>query len=186
MAGNNCIFGSEIQSKRQWDFWVQLKYSGSLPAFIACQKDSGSTGENGTQVKPVLLAVKRFAVWFVRILLAFSLWSPSILFQHLLIVFLIADSFNSALLVLGSRGTVEENKQDQGVVDVQIDIPNFMEILESKINDDTLDSYLTASSDSKMTIEEYTENFKSIFDKAAGCVVCNSIGENLSINLVKV
>ena len=41
---------------------VQSKYSGSLPAVVDCQKDSGSTGENGTQVKPVLLAVKIFAV----------------------------------------------------------------------------------------------------------------------------
>ena len=41
---------------------VQPKYSGSLPAVVDCQKDSGSTGENGTQVKPVLLAVKIFAV----------------------------------------------------------------------------------------------------------------------------
>ena len=44
---------------------LQLKYCGSLPAFIGCQKDSGSAVENGTQVKPVLLAVKRFAVWVV-------------------------------------------------------------------------------------------------------------------------
>ena len=42
---------------------LQSKYSGSLPAFVDCQKDSGSTGENGTQVKPVLLAVKIFAVY---------------------------------------------------------------------------------------------------------------------------
>ena len=42
---------------------IQSKYSGSLPAFTDRQKDSGSTGENGTQVKPVLLAVKIFAVW---------------------------------------------------------------------------------------------------------------------------
>ena len=41
---------------------LQLKYSGSLPAFVGCQKDSGSTRENGTPVKPVLLAVKIFAV----------------------------------------------------------------------------------------------------------------------------
>ena len=45
---------------------IQSKYSGSLPAFIDCQKDSGSTGENGTQVKPVLLAVKIFAVQFCQ------------------------------------------------------------------------------------------------------------------------
>ena len=42
---------------------VQSKYSGSLPAVVDCQKDSGSTGENGTQVKPVLLAVIIFAVY---------------------------------------------------------------------------------------------------------------------------
>ena len=41
---------------------IQSKYSGPLPTFADCQKDSGSTGENGTQVKPVLLAVKIFAV----------------------------------------------------------------------------------------------------------------------------
>ena len=43
--------------------FLQLKYSGSLPAFVGCQKDSGSAGEKRTQVKPVLLAVKIFAVW---------------------------------------------------------------------------------------------------------------------------
>ena len=41
-------------------FEVQSKYSDSLPAFVDCQKDSESTGENGTQVKPVLLAVGVF------------------------------------------------------------------------------------------------------------------------------
>ena len=39
--------------------WVLVK---SLPAFVDCQKDSESTGKNGTQVKPVLLAVEIFAV----------------------------------------------------------------------------------------------------------------------------
>ena len=43
-------------------FEVQSKYSDSLPAFVDCQKDSESTGENGTQIKPVLLAVEIFAV----------------------------------------------------------------------------------------------------------------------------
>ena len=43
---------------------LQSKYSGPLPTFVDCQKDSGSTGENGTQVKPVLLAVKIFAVYY--------------------------------------------------------------------------------------------------------------------------
>ena len=41
---------------------LQLKYSVSRPVVIDWQKDSGTTGENGTQVKPVLLAVKIFAV----------------------------------------------------------------------------------------------------------------------------
>ena len=43
-------------------FEVQSKYSDSLPAFVDCQKDSESTGENGTQVKPVLLTAIIFAV----------------------------------------------------------------------------------------------------------------------------
>ena len=38
------------------------KCSGALPAFDDSQKDSESTGANGTQVKPVLLAVEIFAV----------------------------------------------------------------------------------------------------------------------------
>ena len=41
---------------------LQSKYSGSIPAFVGCQKESETTGENGTQVKPVLLAAKIFAV----------------------------------------------------------------------------------------------------------------------------
>ena len=49
-------------------FGVQSKYSDSLPAFVDCQKDSECTGENGTQVKPVLLAVEIFIVWFLIIL----------------------------------------------------------------------------------------------------------------------
>ena len=46
---------------------IQSKYSGPSPTSVNCQKDSGSTGENGTQVKPVLLAVKIFAVWFKKL-----------------------------------------------------------------------------------------------------------------------
>ena len=41
---------------------LQSKYSGSIPVFVGCQKDSETTVENGTQVIPVLLAVFRFAV----------------------------------------------------------------------------------------------------------------------------
>ena len=37
-------------------------YIDSLPAFVDCQKDNESTGENGTQVKLVRLAVEIFAV----------------------------------------------------------------------------------------------------------------------------
>ena len=47
---------------------LQSKYSGPLPTFVDCQKDSGSAGENGTQVKPVLLAVKIFALRAARVL----------------------------------------------------------------------------------------------------------------------
>ena len=42
---------------------LQLKCSVSLPVVIDCQKDSGTTVENGTQVKPVLLTAIRFAVY---------------------------------------------------------------------------------------------------------------------------
>ena len=41
---------------------LQSKYSGPSPTFVDCQKDSQTTVGNGTQVKPVLLAVKIFAV----------------------------------------------------------------------------------------------------------------------------
>ena len=41
---------------------LQSKYSSPLPTFVDCQKDSQTTVGNGTQVKPVLLAVKIFAV----------------------------------------------------------------------------------------------------------------------------
>ena len=54
---------------------MQLKYSGSLPAFVSCQKDSGSTVENGTQVKPVILAVKRFAVRSMDMILNSEFWN---------------------------------------------------------------------------------------------------------------
>ena len=41
---------------------LQSKYSGPLSTFVDRQKDSQTTVGNGTQVKPVLLAVKIFAV----------------------------------------------------------------------------------------------------------------------------
>ena len=41
---------------------LQSKYSGPSPTFVDCQKDSQTTVGNGTHVKPVLLAVKIFAV----------------------------------------------------------------------------------------------------------------------------
>ena len=43
-------------------FGGQSKYCDTLPAFVDCQKDSESTGETKTQIKPVLLAVEVFAV----------------------------------------------------------------------------------------------------------------------------
>ena len=41
---------------------LQSKYSGPAPTFVDCQKDSQTRVGNGTHVKPVLLAVKIFAV----------------------------------------------------------------------------------------------------------------------------
>ena len=41
---------------------LQSTYSGPSLTFVASQKDSQTTVGNGTQVKPVLLAVKIFAV----------------------------------------------------------------------------------------------------------------------------
>ena len=46
---------------------LQLKCSVSLPVVIDCQKDSGTTVENGTQVKPVLLTAIRFAVYIASL-----------------------------------------------------------------------------------------------------------------------
>ena len=44
-------------------FDAQSKHSDSLLTFVDCQKDSESTGENWTQVKPELLTVEIFAVY---------------------------------------------------------------------------------------------------------------------------
>ena len=55
--------GSQKVVETGEEIGIQSKYSGPLPAFVGCQKDSGTTGENGTQVKPVLFAVKILAVW---------------------------------------------------------------------------------------------------------------------------
>ena len=41
---------------------LQLKYSVSRPVVVACQKDSGTTVEKCTQVKPVILTAIIFAV----------------------------------------------------------------------------------------------------------------------------
>ena len=53
-------------------FDEQLKHNDSLPAYADHQKDIESTGENGTQVKPVLLAVEIFAVYVFAIILLIS------------------------------------------------------------------------------------------------------------------
>ena len=55
--------GSQKVVEMKAQMGIQSEYSGSRPAVVDCQKDSGTTGENGTQVKPVLLAVKIFAVY---------------------------------------------------------------------------------------------------------------------------
>ena len=47
---------------------LQLKYSVSRPVVVACQKDSGTTVEKWTQVKPVVLTAIIFAVkWMIQI-----------------------------------------------------------------------------------------------------------------------
>ena len=43
---------------------LQLKDSVSQPVVVACQKDSGTTVEKCTQVKPVILTAMIFAVHF--------------------------------------------------------------------------------------------------------------------------
>ena len=54
--------GSQKMVEKVIRIGLQSKYSGPSPAFVDCQKDSQTTVGNGTQVKPVLLAVKIFAV----------------------------------------------------------------------------------------------------------------------------
>ena len=62
MSSKNTQKGSLKVVEKVRKIAIQSKYSGPWPTVIDCQKDSGSTGENGTQVKPVLLAVEIFAV----------------------------------------------------------------------------------------------------------------------------
>ena len=54
--------GSQKMVEKVIRVGLQSKYSGPSPAFVDCQKDSQTTVRNGTHVKPVLLAVKIFAV----------------------------------------------------------------------------------------------------------------------------
>ena len=63
VSRKNCQKGSKKIGEKIMKIGQQSKYSGHLPTFIDCQKDSQTTVGNGTQVKPVLLAVKIFAVW---------------------------------------------------------------------------------------------------------------------------
>ena len=55
--------GSQKMVEKVIRIGLQSKYSGPSPAFVDCQKDSQTTVGNGTHVKPVLLAVKIFAVY---------------------------------------------------------------------------------------------------------------------------
>ena len=54
--------GCQKVVEKVMEIGLQSKYSGPLPTFVDCQKDSQTTVGNGTQVKPVLLPVKIFAV----------------------------------------------------------------------------------------------------------------------------
>ena len=58
-----CQKGSKKIVEKIMKLGLQSKYSGPLPTFVDRQKDSQTTVGNGTQVKPVLLAVKIFAVY---------------------------------------------------------------------------------------------------------------------------
>ena len=58
----SCQKGSQKMIEKVMEIGLQSKYSGPSPTFVDCQKDSQTTVGNGTQVKPVLLAVKIFAV----------------------------------------------------------------------------------------------------------------------------
>ena len=58
--------GSQKMVEKVIRVGLQSKYSGPSPAFVDCQKDSQTTVRNGTHVKPVLLAVKIFAVCYQK------------------------------------------------------------------------------------------------------------------------
>ena len=55
--------GSQKMVEKVIRVGLQSKYSGPLSTFVDRQKDSQTTVGNGTQVKPVLLAVKIFALY---------------------------------------------------------------------------------------------------------------------------
>ena len=58
----SCQKGSQKIIEKVMGIGLQSKCSGPSPTFVDCQKDSQTTVRNGTQVKPVVLAVKIFAV----------------------------------------------------------------------------------------------------------------------------
>ena len=62
-----CQKGSQKMIEKVIEIGLQSKYSGPSSTFVDCQKDSQTTVGNGTQVKPVLLAVKIFAVHAVAL-----------------------------------------------------------------------------------------------------------------------
>ena len=52
----------KVAEKVVMEIGLRSKYSGLLHTFVDCQKDSQTTVGIGTHLKPVLLAVKIFAV----------------------------------------------------------------------------------------------------------------------------
>ena len=69
--------GSQKILEKVMEIGLQSKYSGPLPTFVDCQKDSQTTVGKGTQVKPVLLAVKIFAVYApvqLRVIVPLKKW----------------------------------------------------------------------------------------------------------------
>ena len=48
-------------------FWLDVNTSFAVFTILDCQKESETTGENGTRIKPVLLTVKIFTVWRLKL-----------------------------------------------------------------------------------------------------------------------
>ena len=72
----SCQKGSQKIKEKKMEIGLQSKYSGPSPTFVDCQKDNQTIVGNGTQVKPVFLAFKIFAVYSSQMkLIGQTYWS---------------------------------------------------------------------------------------------------------------